>query len=148
MLKSNLTQQEIEMVTLDSLVPKDHLVRKLDKAIDLNFIRNRVAHLYCPDNGRPALDPVVFFKLLLLGYLFGIRSERQLMRDVEVNVAYRWYIGYSLTQKVPDASTLSQTRRRRFSDNNIYQDIFEEIVRLAMQHKMVDGDIIYTILPT
>ena len=67
MLKSNLTQQEIEMVTLDSLVPKDHLVRKLDKAIDLNFIRNRVAHLYCPDNGRPALDPVVFFKLLLLG---------------------------------------------------------------------------------
>ena len=144
MLKSNLTQQEIEMVTLDSLVPKDHLVRKLDKAIDLNFIRNRVAHLYCPDNGRPALDPVVFFKLLLLGYLFGIRSERQLMRDVEVNVAYRWYIGYSLTQKVPDASTLSQTRRRRFSDNNIYQDIFEEIVRLAMQHKMVDGDIIYT----
>ena len=66
MLKSNLTQQEIEMVTLDSLVPKDHLVRKLDKAIDLNFIRNRVAHLYCPDNGRPALDPVVFFKLLLL----------------------------------------------------------------------------------
>ena len=144
MLKHQSTQQEIEMVTLESLVPKDHLVRKIDKAINLDFIRDRVAHLYCPDNGRPALDPVVFFKLLLLGYLFGIRSERQLMRDVEVNVAYRWYIGYSLTQKVPDASTLSQTRRRRFSDNTIYQDIFEEIVRVAMMNKMVDGDVIYT----
>ena len=144
MLKSNSIQQEIEMVTLESLVPKDHLVRKLDKFIQLDFIRERVSHLYCADNGRPALDPVVFFKLLLLGYLFGIRSERQLMRDVEVNVAYRWYIGYSLTQKVPDASTLSQTRRRRFSDNTIYQDIFEEIIRLAIGYKMVDGQILYT----
>jgi transposase len=144
MLKLNTTQQEIEMVTLDSLVPKDHLVRKLDKFIKLDFIYERVSDLYCSDNGRPALDPVVFFKLLLLGYLFGIRSERQLMRDVEVNVAYRWYIGYSLTQKVPDASTLSQTRRRRFSDNTIYQDIFEEIVHLAIGHKMVDGQTLYT----
>lgn len=144
MLKFNSTQQEIEMVTLDSLVPKDHLVRKLDKFIKLDFIRDRVTHLYCPDNGRPALDPVVFFKLLLLGYLFGIRSERQLIRDVEVNVAYRWYIGYSLTQKVPDASTLSQTRRRRFRDNSIYHQIFEEIVRLAIGHHMVDGQILYT----
>lgn len=144
MLKSISSQQEIEMVTLDSLVPKDHLVRKLDRFIQLDFIRERVAHLYCPNNGRPALDPVVFFKLLLLGYLFGIRSERQLMREVEVNVAYRWYIGYSLTQKVPDASTLSQTRRRRFHENTIYQDLFEEIVRLAIGHKMVDGHILYT----
>ncbi|NAR50368.1 IS1182 family transposase [Acinetobacter haemolyticus] len=144
MLKSISSQQEIEMVTLDSLVPQDHLVRKLDKFIQLNFIRERVAHLYCPNNGRPALDPVVFLKLLLLGYLFGIRSERQLIREVEVNVAYRWYIGYSLTQKVPDASTLSQTRRRRFRDNTIYHDIFEEIVRLAIGYKMVDGHILYT----
>lgn len=144
MLKNTPTQTEIEMVTLDSLVPQDHLVRKLDKFIDLSFIRQRVAHLYCPDNGRPALDPVVFFKLLLIGYLFGIRSERQIMRDVEVNVAYRWYIGFNLTQKIPDASTLSQTRRRRFNDNTIYQEIFEEIVRLAMKKNMVDGTVLYT----
>ena len=69
-------QHELEMVTLETLVPADHLVRKIAKAIDLEFIRERVAHLYCPDNGRPALDPVVLFKCLLLGYLFGIRSER------------------------------------------------------------------------
>ena len=144
MLKNYTTQTEIEMVTLEELVPQDHLVRKIEKAIDLNFIRERVAHLYCPDNGRPALDPVVFFKILLLGYLFGIRSERQLMREIEVNLAYRWYIGYSLTQKVPNASTLSQTRRRRFKDNTVYQDIFKEIVFLAIHHQMVDGQVIYT----
>lgn len=83
---------ELEMVTLESLVPADHLVRKIAAAIDLEFIRERVAHLYCPDNGRPALDPVLLFKLLLLGCLFGIRSERQLMREVQVNVAYRWFL--------------------------------------------------------
>ena len=86
-------QHELEMVTLESLVPAEHLVRKIDKAIDLSFIRERVAHLYCANNGRPAIDPVMLFKLLLLGYLFGIRSERQLMREVQVNVAYRWFLG-------------------------------------------------------
>lgn len=144
MLKDHKTQYKFEMVTLDSLVPKDHLVRKLEKAIDLSFIHDRVKHLYCANNGRPAVDPTVFFKLLLLGYIFGIRSERQLMREVEVNTAYRWYIGFSLTEKVPDASTLSQTRRRRFSDNDIYQQIFDEIVLQAMSHQMVDGDILYS----
>ena len=86
---------------------------------------------------------MVFFKILL-GYLLGIRSERQLMREIEVNLAYRWYIGYSLTQKVPNASTLSQTRRRRFKDNTVYQDIFKEIVFLAIHHQMVGGQVICT----
>lgn len=86
MLINYTTQTEIEMVTLEELVPKDHLVRKIDKVLDLNFIREHVAHIYCPHNGRPALDPVVFFKILL-GYLLGIRSERQLMREIGVNLA-------------------------------------------------------------
>jgi len=137
-------QHELEMVTLESLVPADHLVRKIAKAIDLDFIRERVAHLYCADNGRPALDPVVLFKCLLLGYLFGIRSERQLMREVQVNVAYRWFLGLRLTDKVPDASTLSQNRRRRFSESAIYQTIFDEIVLQAMGRGMVEGRVLYT----
>lgn len=137
-------QHELEMVTLESLVPGDHLVRKIARAIDLEFIRERVAHLYCPDNGRPALDPVLLFKLLLLGYLFGIRSERQLMREVQVNVAYRWFLGLRLTDKVPDASTLSQNRRRRFADSGIYQEIFDEIVLQAMGRGMVEGRVLYT----
>jgi len=137
-------QHELEMVTLESLVPADHLVRKIAAAIDLEFIRDRVAHLYCSDNGRPALDPVVLFKLLLLGYLFGIRSERQLIREVQVNVAYRWFLGLRLTDKVPDASTISQNRRRRFADSSVYQEIFDEIVLQAMGRGMVEGKVLYT----
>ena len=145
MLKTpTCSQQELEMVTLESLVPTDHLVRKIAAAIDLEFIRERVAHLYCANNGRPALDPVVLFKLLLLGYLFGIRSERQLMREVQVNVAYRWFLGLRLTDKVPDASTLSQNRRRRFAQSGICQEIFDEIVQQAMGRGMVDGRVLYT----
>ncbi|MET3753626.1 transposase, partial [Rhizobium binae] len=90
--KPSAEQTAIEMVTLDSLVPKDHLLRKIDQVIDFSFIHDRVALLYCPDNGRPALDPTLMFKALFIGYLFGIRSERQLVREIEVNVAYRWFL--------------------------------------------------------
>ena len=132
------------MVTLESLVPSDHLLRKIDQVIDFAFIRDKVAHLYCPDNGRPALDPVILFKALFIGYLFGIRSERQLMREIEVNVAYRWFLGLRQTDKVPDASTISQNRRRRFRDSNVYQEIFDEIVLQAMGKGLVDGTVLYT----
>lgn len=145
MLKKPTAQQfELEMVTLESLVLTDHLLRKLDAHIDFSFIHDRVAPLYCTDNGRPALDPTVLFKILCLGYLFGIRSERQLMREIEVNVAYRWFLGFRLTDKVPDASTLSQNRRRRFTDSTIYQEIFDEIVLQAMGKGLVGGDVLYT----
>ena len=118
MLKDPSPQQhELEMVTLEELVPSNHLLRQIEAALDFSFIRERVRHLYCADNGRPALDPVLLFKALLIGYLFGIRSERQLMREIQVNVAYRWFLGLRLTDKVPDASTISQNRRRRFSDS-------------------------------
>jgi transposase len=137
-------QQELEMVTLEMLVPQNHLLRQLDAAIDFSFIRHKVAHLYSADNGRPALDPVVLFKILFIGYLFGVRSERQLMREIEVNVAYRWFLGFRLTDKVPDASTLSQNRRRRFADSTIYQEIFDEIVLQAMQRDMIGGTVLYT----
>ncbi|MHA6845702.1 transposase, partial [Ralstonia syzygii] len=145
MLKSpTAAQQELEMVTLEELVPKDHLLRKIDAAVDFEFIRAKVAPLYCADNGRPALDPVVMFKLLFIGYLFGVRSERQLMREVQVNVAYRWFARFRLTDKVPDASTFSQNRRRRYTDTTVYQEIFDEIVRQAIGHGMVDGRVLYT----
>jgi transposase len=145
MLKQpEVSQQEMELVTIESLVPEDHLLRKIDRAIDLEFIRERVRHLYCEDNGRPALDPVVLFKLLFLGYLFGVRSERQLMREVQCNAAYRWYLRLKLTDKVPDASTLSQNRRRRFRDSDVYQKLFDEIVELAIKRGLVEGKVLYT----
>src|ERR1039458_4309624 len=83
--KPELQQQELELVSIEALVPSTHLLRKVDGAVDFGFIRDRVKHLYSEDNGRPALDPVVLFKLLLLGYLYGVRSERQLMREVKLD---------------------------------------------------------------
>jgi transposase len=145
MLKqAEVQQQELELVTIESLVPADHLLRKIEALVDLEFIRERVRHLYSADNGRPALDPVVLFKLLLIGYLFGIRSERQLMREVQCNAAYRWFLRLKLTDKVPDASTLSQNRRRRFRDSEVYQQIFDEIVELACRKGLVTGKVLYT----
>jgi transposase len=145
MLKQTEAQQEeLELVSIAALVPEGHLLRKVDRAVEFGFIRERVKHLYCEDNGRPALDPVVLFKLLLLGFLYGVRSERQLMREVEVNVAYRWFLGLKLRDKVPDASTLSQNRRRRFSESTIYQEIFDEIVELAVKRGLASGTVLYT----
>lgn len=134
----------MEFVCLDEIVPNEHLLKKIDKTVDFEFIREKTAHLYCQDNGRPAIDPVVLFKMLFIGYLFGIRSERQLVKEIQVNIAYRWFLGFDFTTKVPDASTISQNRRRRFSDSTIYQDIFDEIVFFAMKKRLVDGKRLYT----
>lgn len=82
-------QSALEFVSIDELIPADHLLRKMEKAIDFSFIHDLVKALYCADNGRPALDPTLLFKLLLVGYLFGVRSARQLIREIQVNVAYR-----------------------------------------------------------
>jgi transposase len=132
------------MVTLDQLVPADHLLRKIDKVIDFCFIHDLTAPLYCPDNGRPPLDPTLMFRALFVGYLFGIRSERQLVREIEVNVAYRWFLRLKLTETVFDASTLSQNRRRRYNDTSVAQAIFDRIVEQAMRHGLVEGTVLYT----
>ncbi|GFR36666.1 hypothetical protein TCEA9_24780 [Thermobrachium celere] len=137
-------QQKLEMVYIENLVPQDHILRKIDKYIDFSFIRELTKDLYCHDNGRPAVDPVVLFKMLFIGYLFGIRSERQLVKDIEVNVAYRWFLGFSLTDKIPDHSTISQNRRRRFKDTDIAQKIFDNIVLQAISHGLVEGKVLYT----
>jgi len=134
----------MEFVCIEELVPKDHLLRKIDRVVDFDFIRDKVKDLYCADNGRPAVDPVVLFKMLFLGYLFGVRSERQLVREIQVNVAYRWFIGYGLSDKIPDASTFSQNRRRRFTESMVYQEIFDEIVLQAMGKKWINGRVLYT----
>jgi transposase len=142
--RPGFSQTQIEMVTLDQLVPKDHLLRKIEAAVDFSFIHDRVAGLYCPDNGRPPLDPTLMFKALFIGYLFGVRSERQLVREIEVNVAYRWFLRLGLTEAVFDASTLSQNRRRRFNDTSVAQDIFDAIVGQALARGFVEGRVLYT----
>jgi transposase len=109
-----------------------------------SFMHDRVAELYSPDNGRPPLDPTLMFKALFVGYLFGIRFERQLVREIEVNVAYRWFLGLKLTDPVFDASTLSQNRRRRYNDTAVAQDIFDAIVAQAIAKGLVEGTVLYT----
>lgn len=140
----NIDLTGYEFVSLDNLVPQDHILRKIDKYIDFSFIDELVKDLYCHDNGRPAIDPKVLVKILLLGYLFGIRSERQIIREVQVNVAYRWFLGYGLTDKIIDASTISQNRRRRFNGTDVFQQIFDKIVLQAIEHKLVSGKVLYT----
>ncbi|WP_407062047.1 IS1182 family transposase [Brenneria tiliae] len=145
MLREPAPQQyQFEMVTLEELVPEDHLVRKIDAAIDFEFIRDTVTHLYCPNNGRPAIDPVRLIKMMLLGYLFGIPSERRLVKEIQVNVAYRWFLRMGLTEKVPDASTLSQNRIRRFNHSDVFQQIFDHIVEQALANGMANGRVLYT----
>lgn len=145
MLKESAPQQyQLEMVTLEELVPKNHLVRKVDVAIDFEFIHDEVAHLYCHDNGRPPIDPVILFKMMLLGYLFGVPSERRLVQEIQVNVAYRWFLRIGLTDKIPDASTLSQNRIRRFNGTDVFQRVFHNIVEQAIAKGMVGGRMLYT----
>ncbi len=137
-------QTSLEIVSLEQLVPADHLVRKIEAAVDFSFIHDLTAPLYCADNGRPPLDPTLMFKALFVGYLFGVRSERQLIREIEVNVAYRWFLGLKLTDPVFDASTLSQNRRRRYQDASIPQAIFDRIVEQAMALGLIEGTTLYT----
>jgi transposase len=137
------SQNEAEFVFIEDLVPEDHLLRKVDKYIDFSFIGEKVRPFYSENNGRPS-DPIMLFKMMFIGYFYGIRSERQLEREVQMNVAYRWFLGLKLTDPVPDHSTISWNRRTRFKDTNIFQEIFDEIVLLAINHKMVGGRVLFT----
>src|SRR6516164_8457834 len=94
------------LVSLESLVPANHLYRRLDALLDLSFVRDWVKDCYA-DGGRPSVDPVVFFRLQLVMYLEGLRSERQLMRLAADRLSVRWYIGYRLDETIPDPSTLT-----------------------------------------
>lgn len=97
---------------LEDLVPNDHFYRQVEAKLDLSFVRELVEGAYAPRMGRPSIDPVVFFKLQLIMFFEGIRSERQLMEQVKVNLAHRWYVGYDLDEAVPDHSSLSKIRDR------------------------------------
>lgn len=142
--KNNERQNSIEVVIIDQLVPEKHLLRQIDKYIDFSFIYDLVEDKYCLNNGRPSIDPIMLFKMMLIGYLYGIRSERRLIDEINVNVAYRWFLGLSLTDKVPDYSTLSQNRRRRFTGTDIFEKIFDRIVFQAIELGFVKGKILYT----
>lgn len=137
-------QQRMNLVIMEQLVPEDHFLRKVDKVVDFSFIYDLCAPLYCAGNGRPAIDPEILFRMLLVGYLYGIKSEVRMEEEINYNIAYKWFCGLDLTEKAPDATTISQNRRRRFRDNNIPEQIFNEILRQCIAKGLVGGAILYT----
>jgi transposase len=132
-----------ELVLLEDLVPQDHLVRKLLAVLNLDFIYEETQALYSK-MGRPGIDPVVLVKFLLIGYLFGIPSERQVERRIQTDFALRWYLGLNLSDMVPDHSTISQNRRRRPAFRKVFRRLFEEVVRQCVEAGLVSGRVVGT----
>jgi len=122
-------------VTLDRLVPQDHPVRRIAEGLDLSFLYEETKEYYSHE-GKPSIDPVVLFKLYILGYFFGIPSERRLFREVQV--AYRWYPGYDLDEEIPDHSIMTKSRYR--FPKEVFSRLFKEIVRLCKEKGLISGD--------
>ena len=125
-------------------MPQNHILRKIDRAIDFSFIYGEVEGLYSPyDMGRPGIDPVSLFKIVFIQYLFGIRSMRQTIQEIDVNVAYRWFIGYGLLEPVPHFSTFSKNYTRRFQGTAVFEHIFQHILEEAVNAGFVDASAIF-----
>jgi transposase len=124
---------------LDDAVPGDHPVRRIAAVLDLGWVYSELAPYY-PKIGRPSVDPVLMIRMLIVGYVFGIRSERVLCRDVAVNLAYRWFCGLSIEDKVPDHSVFSRARNERFCNCGIFRSIFERVVRACIEAGLVGGE--------
>lgn len=137
-------QFKMELVMLEQLVKQDHDLRKIQKHVDFSFIYDLVAPYYDDLKGRPSIDPVVLFKMSLIQALDDIKSEEKLVDAIHHNMAYRWFLGYGLTEPIPDHSTISHNRAVRFKDTTIYDEIFNEIVLLAITSNLVKGKIVYT----
>ena len=138
---NNRLQQQI--ICIEDLVPKNHMLRDIERAIDFNFIYDLVSDLYCENNGRPSIDPVVLFKIVLIQYIFGIRSMRQTIREIAVNVAYRWFLGFGLMDKIPSHTTFGKNYARRFADSDIFEKIFERILLEAVTAGFVDASEVF-----
>ena len=123
---------------LDDWVPADHLLRSIDRHIDFRALRTQLRPLYS-DVGRPSIDPEVLLRILLIGYLYGITSERRLMDEVGLNLAYRWFTGLGFDQSIPDHSTFSKNRQGRFRESTMFRDFFEQIVRQCIDVGLVEG---------
>ncbi len=136
-------QNRLMYINLDDYIPQDHLLRAIRKSVDFGFIYDKVRPLYS-DVGRASIDPVLLIKMLLLGYLYGIPSERKLEEEVRLNLAYRWFLGLDLEDKIPDHSTFSQNRRRRFKQSGIFQEVFDHIVTVCVSKGLVTGEVIVT----
>ena len=124
---------------LDDVVPSDHRVRKIAAVLDLSWVHGELAPYYS-NLGRPSIDPVLMIRMLILGYVFAARSERLLCREVQVNLAYRWFCGLSIEDAIPDHSAFSRARNERFRDSDIFRRVFEHVVERCIAAGLVGGE--------
>lgn len=127
--------------SLRQLVPDDHILARVDRVLDLSWLRSEVAELYCADNGRPGIDPEVAVRLMLAGLLLGIVHDRKLMREAQVNLAIRWFIGYGLHEDLPDHSSLTRIRQRWGAER--FRGIFQRTVQACITAKIATGEIVH-----
>lgn len=139
---NNLDREQLEMITLDQIVPQEHLVRKLEAAIDFSFIYPLVENLYST-LGRPSIDPVVLIKMTFIQYVFGIRSMRQTIKEIETNVAYRWFLGFGFHTNVPHFSTFGKNYERRFKDTDLFEQIFYRILKEITDKDLLSADHVF-----
>jgi len=127
--------------SLRQLVPDDHVLARVDRVLDLSWLRSEVADLYCETNGRPGIDPEVAVRLMLAGFLLGIVHDRRLLREAQVNLAIRWFVGYGLHEALPDHSSLTRIRQRWGAER--FRTIFERTVRACVAAKIAKGEIVH-----
>ena len=132
-------QMAMLFVDIESLIPETHLLRKIERMVSFDFIYDLLAPYY-PATGRPSVDPVSMFKMLLIGYLYGIKSERRLVEEVQLNIAYRWFCGFELDDTIPNHSTFSKTRTRKWQQSDLFQKAFYEIVKQCIDGGLIDGE--------
>jgi len=124
---------------LEDQVPENHLLRLIDKYISFDFVREQLKDSYS-DTGRPSIDPELLFRILLVGYLYGITSERRLVEELRMHLAWRWFTGLGFDQEIPHHSTFSKNRHGRFHESKLFQQLFEEIVIRCMKAGLVKGE--------
>lgn len=140
--KKEFNRNVLEIICPEMAVPKDHLLRKVDAAVDFDHIYTLVKELYCPDNGRPGTDPVVLFKIVLLQHLYGIPSLRRTVSEIEMNIAYRWFLGYGMLEQIPHFATVSYNFRNRFGTELIEQ-IFQWILGEIEKAGYLSPEVVY-----
>jgi transposase len=124
---------------LDEIVPDDHLVRAIADVLDLSWVRAELAPHYS-QIGRPSIDPLLMIRMLIIGYVFAVRSERALCREVQLNLAYRWFCGLGIEDKLPDHSAFSRARNERFRESDIFRQVFERVVGTCIAAGLVGGE--------
>jgi len=124
---------------LEDHIPANHLLRSIDQCLDLSDLRHYLADFYSPI-GRPSIDPELMIRMLIVGYCYGIRSERRLCEEAHLNLAYRWFCRLSLEDEVPNHSTFSKNRHGRFRDSDLFRWLFNEVLRRCMDAGLVKGE--------